>query len=335
MSNSVFVIAEIGVNHDGSLERALELVAHAKAAGADAVKLQIFQADSLMHDSCAFAEYQRQRVSETSAAAMLKRYELSEAEMFQVVNEIRSCGMVPLATPFSPDDVETIEELDLPGIKVASPDLVNRVLLERAARTSRPMLLSTGAATMDEVTTTVGWLRDWNVEFSLLHCVSSYPVSLDQAHLSWIGELKQFGVPVGYSDHTTEPLAGALAVAAGAKVVEKHLTYDRNASGPDHSASADPEQFAEYVAAIRNTEMMLGIGGKRLLDVEADVRRVSRQSLVLKRDVRAGQKLSQDDLTVQRPGTGIPSAEVTVAAGRVLRRAVKKGTLLQWDMLAA
>src|SRR5262249_7788821 len=146
--------------------------------------------------------------------------------------EIRDRGLIPLATPFSPRDVSLLVELRLPAIKIASPDLVNYPLLKRAGATNLPMLLSTGAATMDEIDRTMMWLGQWQVPAALLHCISSYPASPEDANLCWIKELEQrHGVAVGFSDHTTHELAGALAVAAGACIVEKHLTYDRTASG--------------------------------------------------------------------------------------------------------
>jgi sialic acid synthase SpsE len=207
------------------------------------------------------------------------------------------------------------------------------VLLQRAAETGAAMLVSTGAATIDEVHRAVQWLKRWEAEFTLLHCVSSYPTPVEEAHLGWINELSRFGAPVGFSDHTTETLSGAFAVAAGARIIEKHLTYDRNASGPDHAASADPRQFAEYVRAIRLAETMRGRGGKCVLPIEQDVRNVSRQSLVLRHDVVAGEPIEESDLIVQRPGTGISAADFAAAIGRRARTPLKAGTLLQWDML--
>jgi sialic acid synthase SpsE len=334
-----FVIAEIGVNHDGSLAQALQLVREARKAGADAVKFQLFCADALMHgEEARFAQYQsipsRNGAAE-SPRHMLQRYELRPLEVAALVESIRAAGMVPLATPFSPPDVSTIASLDLPAVKIASPDLVNRPLLSRAVELRVPMLISTGAATMDEVSQCVAWLREMNAEFALLHCVSAYPVADEHAQLSWIGELaERFAVPVGYSDHTTHALAGAFAVAGGACVVEKHLTYDRLADGPDHEASADPQQFAEYVRMIRLSERLAGRPGKRVLPIERDVRTVSRQSLVLCRDISQGDRINETDVTVQRPGTGIPAAEITVLVGKRARRPLRAGTLLQWDMLA-
>jgi N-acetylneuraminate synthase/N,N'-diacetyllegionaminate synthase len=332
----VFVIAEIGVNHDGSLRLARELVELAAACGADAVKLQIFTADNLMHGSSQFAAYQQKSAVDTDPAAMLRRYELSPPEISDLVALIRKRGMIPIATPFSPADVSVIQSLKLPAVKIASPDLVNRPLLTAAARLGVPMICSTGAATMDEVATTAGWLAQWNQPFALLHCVSSYPTPPADTNLCWIGELaSRFDVPIGFSDHTTDELSGALAVSAGATIVEKHFTYDRNAAGPDHSASADPEQFSRYVKLIRHASLLRGSPGKRVLPVEEDVRNVSRQSLVAVRDLCQGQLLDEADLTVQRPGNGISAADVQMAVGRKIIRPINRGDLLQWDMLAA
>ncbi len=330
------VIAEIGVNHDGSVRLARELVELAAACGADAVKLQLFTAKNLMHSSSEFAGYQQERVTDSDPAAMLRRYELSPADVADLVQLIRKRGLLPIATPFSPTDVAVLRELVLPAVKIASPDLVNRPLLSAVAELGVPIIASTGAATMDEVSTTVDWLNQWRRSFALLHCVSSYPTPAEQANLCWIGELAaRFGVPVGLSDHTTDDLAGALAVACGASIIEKHFTYDRRAKGPDHSASADPEQFAKYVKMIRRAETLRGTPGKRVLDVERDVRRVSRQSLVLVRDLQAGDVLSETDLTVQRPGTGIPAGDMLQAVGRRTVCALPRGEMLRWEMLSA
>ena len=329
-----FVIAEIGVNHDGSLRLAKELVELAAACGADAVKLQIFTAANLMHASSQFAQYQQTRVNDADPAAMLRRFELAPAEIADLVSLIRKRGLIPLATPFSPADVETIAELHLPAVKIASPDLVNRPLLTAASRLGVPLILSTGAATMQEVQMTTDWLTDWQNPYALLHCTSSYPTPAHDTNLCWISQLSaRFNVPVGFSDHSTDEMAGALAVACGASIVEKHFTYDRGAAGPDHSASADPEQFAKYVKLIHRADILRGSGSKRVLPGEEDVRRVSRQSLVVSRDLSAGQVLGESDLTVQRPGLGIPAADVTTAVGRVVARAVARGSLLAWDML--
>lgn len=329
------VVAEIGVNHDGSVDRALELVTHARDAGADAIKLQLFRARSLMHPSSCFAEYQKQQCDDATPIDMLRRYELDEPAARRIVAHARSLGLIPLATPFSLGDVELLESLELPAVKIASPDLVNLPLLRRAARGGKPLLVSTGAATAQEVGLGCAWLREQHVPFALLHCVSAYPTPDDDANLCWIEELAVVsGAPVGYSDHTTDLGAGAFAVAAGACIVEKHLTYDRSAAGPDHSASADPGQFAEYVRLIRRAQRLMGRSGKRVLECEGDVRRVSRQSLVVRRDLGPGERIEEADLTVQRPGTGVPAGEAPRVVGRSARRAIRAGTMLTWDLLS-
>jgi len=266
---------------------------------------------------------------------MLRGFELQPLELAAVVEEVRAAGMIPLATPFSAADVEMVESLCLPAVKIASPDVVNRPLLERASQVGVPMLISVGAATIDEAGQCAAWLREWNTPFCFLHCVSSYPTPDEHAHLRWITELsEQFVVPVGYSDHTVNPMAGALAVACGATVIEKHLTYNRTAAGPDHATSADGEQFAAYVRSIREAERLCGNRGKRVLAIERDVRTVSRQSVVLTRDVSTGEAIGAADLVLQRPGTGIPAAALGRLVGKRVSRAIRAGTLLQWDMLA-
>lgn len=329
------VIAEIGVNHDGSVQRAIELVKIAEACGADAVKLQIFRAANLMHASSTFATYQRGRTSDAHPIDMLKRYELATGDIRRIVKEIRDRGMLPLATPFSPADLELIDAMRLPAIKIASPDLVNRPLIASAGRLGKPLLLSTGAAEVCEVEVTAGWMREWNAAYALLHCISAYPVPADAANLCWINELTQrFDVPVGYSDHTIDVMSGALAAAAGASIIERHLTYDRAAKGPDHAASSDPAQFSRYVKLVREADTLRGSPGKHVLEIEQDVRKVSRQSLVVRRALQPGDLLREEDLTVQRPGTGLPAAQITRAVGRKIVKAVTAGSLLQWDMLS-
>lgn len=338
-----FIIAEIGVNHDGDPQRALELVDAAHAAGADAIKLQVFRADSLMHNSGRFADYQKHRCPEDNPVQMLRRYELALPDLRRIVQHARDLDLAPIATPFSLPDIDIIRQLDLSAVKIASPDIVNTPLLRAALLCAKPLILSTGAATLEEIDQTATWLGGRSpancqlptANFALLHCISSYPTPDDQANLCWITELAaRFDLPIGYSDHTTNILSGALAVAAGACILEKHLTYDRAASGPDHSASADPQQFAQYVRLARQAQTLRGLSGKRVLPSEQDVRTVSRQSLVLTRDIAAGECIGCQDLTVQRPGTGIPAADFDVVVGLRPARPLPAGIMLQWTMLA-
>lgn len=331
-----FIIAEIGVNHDGSVDRAMELVDVAAQSGADAVKLQVFRARQLLHGTSQMARYQIERTGHEDAMAMLRQYELTDEQLQQIVMYAWNHNIIPLATPFSPPDVSAIEAMGLPAIKIASPDLVNKVLLKRAAATAKPLIISTGAATLDEVTTAVRWLCQWKSSFALLHCVSSYPTPPQDCHLHWIEELStRFGVPVGFSDHTQQPHTGAMAVAAGASIIEKHITYDRSAPGPDHACSAAPEEFRDYVRQIRAAERLCGEGSRRVLLVEQDVRKLSRQSLVALVPLPAGEPIREEQLTCQRPGTGIPAGDIDRIIGRRPAVTIAAGDMLDWTMFAA
>ena len=332
--HSTFVVAELGVNHDGSVARALELVQHARRSGANAIKLQLFNADRLVHRNTPTASYQTVNCGATDQADLVRQYELSVEDVERIIDASRVTGITAIATPFSREDVFVIEQLGLPAIKIASPDLVNKPLLERCAATKKPMLISTGAATIQEIELCVEWLRGWKCEFALLHCVSSYPTPPADAQIGWIDDLKKrFDVPVGYSDHTTEPFAGALAVASGACVIEKHLTWSRFANGPDHCVSADPHQFELYVKSIRMADILRGSGSREVLPIEQDVRRLSRQSLVVAQTIPAGERIGLDRLTIQRPGTGILARDIDVVAGRIARKDLPAGTILEWGML--
>ncbi len=333
IAQRVMVIAEIGVNHDGSVDRAIELVRAAAAAGADAVKVQVFVAERLMHPSNRFAAYQVGRTDAADPVAMLKQYELTDADLRQIAQEAARCGLLTVATPFSPEDVPRVVAMGAAAIKIASPDLVNMLLLDHAYQTGLPLLVSTGASTLDEVKSSIAWLDAKATDYVLLHCVSSYPTSPNDANLNWIMELGRFSARVGYSDHTDQIVAGALAVAHGACVIEKHLTYDTNAAGPDHSASFEPGVFAEYVRQIRLAERMRGKSARHVLECEKDVRTVSRQGLVLKRDI-ADRAITRDDLTTQRPGPGVPESLLKKVIGAMPSRPLKAGQFITENDLA-
>ena len=328
-----YVIAEIGVNHDGSPQRAGELIQAARDAGADAVKFQVFTGAALMHRTARFAEYQKDRVAAADPAEMLRQYELTDSMLKALAKEAKRCKLDMIATPFSPQDVPRVGKFAA-AIKIASPDLVNRILLGQAVQTGLPLIVSTGAATVGEISSAAHWLNAQSVRFALLHCVSSYPVAEQDANLCWIGDLAAYEVPVGYSDHTTELSAGALAVMAGATIIEKHLTYDTAAAGPDHSASFSPKEFAEYVRLIRQADRMRGRSGRRVLACEKDVRTVSRQSLVLRRSVRQGEPITLDDLTTQRPGTGVSAELGESIAGMKAARDLVAGDMLDRNDLS-
>ncbi|MEO1585212.1 MAG: N-acetylneuraminate synthase family protein [Planctomycetota bacterium] len=318
-----YIIAEIGVNHDGDPDRAVMLTESAARAGADAVKLQLFETDRLMSKAARLAAYQKS-AGETDPFAMLRRLELSIDQMAPSVERAHELGIHAIVTVFSVELVEVAEQLPWDAYKSASPDVVNRPLLEAMAATGKPLIVSTGASTLDEVTRAAGWLDGIRDRLTMLQCVSSYPAP--DAALGGIRAIAEAtGLPVGYSDHTASIETGAMAVAAGAALLERHVTYDTSAAGPDHGASLEPVGFERYAdrarAATRSTDQ--SIVDKRVLACEQDVRAVSRQSLVAVRNLAAGAVLTLDDLTIKRPGTGIEPWRVDEVVGATVARDIE------------
>lgn len=336
-----YIIAELGVNHDGSIERALELTRAAAAAGADAVKLQLFETDRLMSKAAKLAAYQK-AAGETDPAAMLRRLELSIDDMGRVVSLAHELGIHAIVTVFSVELVALAERLPWDAYKTASPDIVHRPLLDALAATGKPMIVSTGASTMEEVERAVGWLTGARERLALLQCVSCYPAPLAQAELGGIAALcDRFDVPVGYSDHTRGTEAAEWAVQLGARLLEKHFTHSRLAAGPDHAASLEPGQFRKYVERARVADQRAGDAlfagraetararvpegtcrSKRVLPIEMDVRTVSRQSIVSVRALRAGDVITRADVTFKRPGAGLLPFRLDEVVGRTLARDV-------------
>lgn len=327
----VLVIAELGVNHDGSARRAVEMAHAAADAGADAIKLQLFDADLLMSASAKLAVYQK-AAGETDPIAMLRRLQLSAAEMGPVIEAARSRGLAAIVTVFSVQLVEEAERLGWDGYKTASPDVIHKPLLEALSATGKPLIVSTGASTAEEVERAAEWLSGARAEgrLAVLQCVSSYPARDEDAAVGAMEDLRARvkGVPIGYSDHTAGEDTGALAVALGASVLEKHLTYDRTARGPDHAASLDPAGFRRYVERVRGArardvaawaggrDVRIGDGVKRVLACEQDVRAVSRQSVVTARAIGRGERIGVGDVVVKRPGTGLAPERMSAVIGR-------------------
>jgi sialic acid synthase SpsE len=323
-----YIIAELGVNHDGSIDRALHLTRLAAQAGADAIKLQFFRADLLMSRASRLATYQKD-AGEKDPAEMLRRLELDVPAMARVIALAHELGIHAIVTIFS---VPLIAEGSAPpwdAFKTASPDIIHRPLLDGLMSRGKPMIISTGTSTLAEVERALDWLRPAASRVAVLQCVSSYPAPDEAAGLGAMCDLARiFPGPVGYSDHTPHEETGGLAVAAGACVLEKHLTHSRGASGPDHAASLEVEGFTRYVQLARRAFAMLGDGLKRVHAVEADVRAVSRQSIVAARSLHAGETLRVDDLCFKRPGTGLEPWMIPQVLGRRVARDIDADTPL-------
>ncbi len=330
------VVAEAGVNHDGSRQAALALVDAAAETGADFVKFQVFRADELATATAAVAAYQ-QIAGHAQQREMLRRLELSDADLVRIRDHCRARRIDFLATPFSPADVDRLVALGVPALKIASTDLNNAPLLRRAARTGLPMIVSTGAATAEEIEAAVLRLAQWGAteRLVLLHCVSGYPTPTASANLGAIRALGRLArVPVGFSDHTTSVAIAGWAVAAGACLLEKHFTLDRTRAGPDHAMSLEPADLAAYVATAREAEAALGSGRLGMSPLEREVRAVARKSVVSACRISAGTTVTPEMLTIKRPGGGVPPDELDAVIGRRAERDIPADTVIEWGMLA-
>ena len=315
-----FVIAELGVNHDGSLDRALELARLAHACGADAVKLQLFDADLLLSAEAELADYQTGAADDPRA--LLHALQLSADAMQQVKALAHELGLAFIVTPFSIENLDAMARLEPDAVKIASPDCVNRPLIQTMLALGKPMLVSVGAAQWDEIAATADLLAGHPA--CLLHCVSAYPVPDDQAHLRRIGRLKSLALPVGYSDHTTCESAGALAGAHGARVIEKHFILDKSIGGPDAGFSLDKKEFAAMVKAVRDTEKLLGKVDYSLTEKKKKSRRFAR-SLYVAEKIKKGEVLTEKNIRSVRPGYGLHPKYLPQILGKRARHDLANG----------
>lgn len=329
------IIAEAGVNHNGDLDRALELVDVASEAGADAVKFQSFSTERLVTRTAPKAAYQIEATgSGESQYAMLAAMELSFDDHLALARRASERGIIFLSTPFDEASADMLERLGVVAFKTPSGELTNLPFLEHVARFGKPMIVSTGMATLGEVDAAVEAIAATGLEqLALLHCVSNYPADPSEVNLSAMHTLATaFGVPVGYSDHTLGIEIAVAAIALGACVLEKHFTLDRSLPGPDHRASLEPDALRALVRAARAAEAALGDGRKRPTESERSTAAAARKSLVAARRIAAGSRLANDDIVAMRPGTGIPIALRNAVIGRRVHAIIEPGTVLTWDM---
>ena len=330
-----FVIAEAGVNHNGSLELALQLIDVAAAGAADAVKFQTFRADQTVTPDAPKARYQMSAIDDTeSQMDMLRRLELDPAAYRTLARRCAERGLVFLSTPFDEESADLLEDVGVPAFKVPSGELTNLSFLRYLARKKLPLIISTGMATLEDVRAAVDVVRSEGCnEFSLLHCVSNYPADPRDVNLRAMAAMSAaFDVPVGYSDHTLGSEVPLAAVALGACIIEKHVTLDRSLPGPDHQASADPRELASLVAGIRTIEAALGDGDKRPAVSEDETAKVVRRSLVAARVIPAGATLIADMVVSKRPGTGMASGRLGELIGRRALDEIAAGTMLAPEM---
>jgi N-acetylneuraminate synthase len=327
-----FVIAEAGVNHNGDLELALQLVAAAARAGADAVKFQTFRTEDLVTLDAPKAAYQRATTDAAeSQFALLKKLELTPAAQRAIQAACDQHRILFLSTPFEAASADLLDALGIAAFKIPSGELTNLPFLAHVARKGKPIILSTGMATLEEVEAAVQAVRRAGpAALVLLHCVSQYPAAPANANLRAMRTMADaFGVPVGFSDHTLGLEVALAAVALGACVLEKHFTLDRALPGPDHRASLEPGELSALVQGIRTVESALGDGRKAPAASEADTALAARKSLVAAVDIPAGATLTPDMIVIKRPGSGLPPGALDSLLGRVARQRIAGGALLR------
>jgi N,N'-diacetyllegionaminate synthase len=335
-ADEVFVIAEAGVNHNGSLDLARQLVKAAREAGADAVKFQTFRAEALVIRGARKAAYQRRTTdAEESQFDMLRRLELDDRAHADLMAYCRQAGITFLSSPFDEFSADLLDHIGVERFKLGSGELTNLPLLGHVAEKGRPIIMSTGMATLGEVETALATFRKHGgTDVTLLHCVTEYPCPAEQVNLRAMLTLRAaFDVPVGYSDHTEGINISIAAAAIGARVIEKHFTLDRRMEGPDHKASLEPGELACMVRAIREVSLALGDGIKRPAPCEVANIAIARKSVVTARAIPAGTIISRGDLTVKRPGYGVAPGDLDKIIGRRAAEDLVPDEVITWKMI--
>lgn len=316
----IYIIAEAGVNHNGSLEIAKRMVDAAKYAGADAIKFQTFTAENIVTKNATKAEYQVKNTGEDiSQYAMLKKLELSCADFKELKAYCDDSGIEFLSTPFDLESIDFLQEMGIKLVKIPSGEITNFPYLRKVGQTGMPVIMSTGMSTLDEVRDAIRVLRKYGSrDISLLHCTTDYPAPLDSVNLKAIQTMAEvFNLPVGYSDHTEGITVSIAAAALGAVIIEKHFTLDRNMEGPDHKASLETDALKTMVHSIRDVEIALGDGEKTPSEHEVKNAAVVRKSIVAKTFIKAGEIFTEDNISVKRPGTGISPMNWNSVLGKV------------------
>ncbi len=333
----IFIIAEAGVNHNGSVGVAKKMIDVAAKAGADAVKFQAFKAEKLVTRAAPKARYQIENTGKgESQLEMLKRLELSEADHRELMRHCRKRGIAFMSTPFDAESVDFLDSLGMGIFKIPSGELTNKGLVERVASKRTPIILSTGMSYLDEVAKAIDWIYGvWGrartrIGLTLLHCVANYPARIEDTNLKAMATLKAaFGLPAGLSDHTVGIEIPIAAAALGATVIEKHFTLDRAMEGPDHKASLEPHELTAMVRAVRNIEAALGSGVKRPSASERKNICAVRKSIVAAMAIRRGQRFSERNITTKRPGNGLSPMRWDSVIGETARRDFAKDELIE------
>jgi len=328
-----FIIAEAGVNHNGDINLAKRLIDIAKEAGASAVKFQTFKAEEVVTKDAEKARYQKETTgAQESQFEMIKKLELSEKDFLDLFTYAQEKGIIFLSSPFDQGSVDLLDEFGVPAFKIGSGEITNFPLLKHIAKKGKPIVLSTGMATLGEVAEAVEVIRkEGAAEIILLHCVSSYPAKIEDMNLKAMETLKTaFQLPVGLSDHSIGVTIPIAATALEASIIEKHFTLDKNLPGPDHQASLEPEELRQMVKAIRDIEKAMGDGTKRPTAEEEENKKVVRRGIVARVDIPQGTIITEEMLEIKRPGIGLKPKHMTKIMGRKTKKRLKPGEPITW-----
>lgn len=333
--NHTIIIAEAGVNHNGSIELAKLLIDEAVESGVDYIKFQTFKSENLVTRTAKQADYQKKNIgdSDNSQYNMLKELELSEDQHFELIEYCNKKGIKFFSTAFDMDSIDFLTSLNLGLWKIPSGELTSYPYVKKIASFGEPVILSTGMSSTEEISDTVNLLVSCGLpkeKITILHCNTEYPTPMCDVNLLAMNSIKKrFQTEIGYSDHTVGIEVPIAAVALGAKVIEKHFTLDRNLPGPDHKASLEPSELKAMVSAIRNIEQALGSEEKKVSSSEMKNKAVARKSIVAAKAIKAGEMFSEENLTVKRPGIGISPMKWESVIGQVAIRDFEQDELIE------
>lgn len=316
-----YIIAEVGPNHNGSLERAIALVIDLSKIGVDAIKFQVAKLENSYSKDAFKPKYQRENDKEKSPIEMSKKYQLPFEDHLVLSKVCKENGVDYMCTAFEMESLRFLtNNIDMPYYKVPSGEILTLDILEHIAEHQKPIILSTGMASFEEMEMAVEVLKKkGNNQVTILHCISNYPVPAEDVNLNVMLEIKsRFKTPVGFSDHTIGNDAAIAAVALGATIIEKHVTFDKNAEGPDHKASSTVDEFAELVKSIRNVDKMMGSKEKIFSKDELEIKKSARKSIVTLKELKKGHVLKREDICFKRPGFGFNPFELNKVLGKVL-----------------
>lgn len=338
-NNSCFIIAEAGVNHNGDMDLALQMIDIAAEAGADAVKFQTFTADRLVSLDAKTAAYQKNNAGYDSQYEMLKKLELSDSDHRTLLERCKKKNIEFMSTPFDEESLDFLVDLGMKKIKVGSGELTNIPFIKKIAEKNLQTIISTGMATLEEISESInafldvrnklGYSEPIEQILTILHCTSNYPCPIQDANLRSMKTIHDaFNLPVGYSDHTLSTDLAFVAVGLGAKIYEKHFTLDKSFNGPDHAASLDPSELWQLVKNIRFAEECLGSNEKKPTMEEIEIRKLVRKSIVINTSKKSGETIKAEDVSFLRPGTGLEPKFFDEVIGKKLNKDADKGYFL-------